>query len=669
MADAPPGKTLLGSAGTLPMESADTAVGVPSEGAMAQESGVAPVRLDPRSTASAHDATDRLGDARYELGRVLGEGGMGEVRLVRDTRIGRDVAAKFIRQGHLDRPDLVSRFEREARIQGQLEHPAVVPVYDFGVSPTGVPFFTMKRVRGDTLEELLVRRRSGDESVSQRKLLQALSQVCLAVEYAHERGALHRDLKPENVMLGAYGEVYVLDWGIAKVGTETVEDPAPNGAPSVAGKSLLADGPKTAIGSVSGTVGYMAPEQLRGEELDKRADVYSLGIILFELLALERFIPAGPLEQMLAVAAAGVDGSPARRAPGRDVPDDLDALCVRATAFAKEDRLPSARALFEGIEAHLDGDRDRVRRRELADEHAKQARAALSTGGSAITGEGLRTAAFALRETAIREASQALSLDPMHEDARSLMRDLLLFPSEELTREGEAELQQRSLATHAEGRKIGLAVYALWLLLVPAIWVAGVREPMILGSFVALMVALVALEAGFPVRIETGPRLAIAVVCLSTAALGCLSGLFGPLVLIPGWAAANGMTYTSVFAKRSHRMLAIGLSLSAVAVPLVLELAGVISPSYGFRDGLLVIHPRLMHFSSPAATLTILTVLNLLIVSIPLSLSGQMGINERRRERQLFIHSWNLRHFVPETAREEASKGARAPKPEAPRAC
>ncbi len=660
MSDSPTsaGKTQLGSPGTLPLESADTAVGE-LEGAWTplghvQESGVSFVRLDDNDPEA--QGGDGLLDARYQLGRVLGEGGMGEVRLVRDTRIGREVAAKLIRRVHLGRPDLRLRFEREAKIQGQLEHPAIVPVYDFGVSPAGVPFFTMKRVRGDTLEELVVRHRAGDAAVTRRKLLQALGQVCLAVQYAHERGALHRDLKPENVMLGAYGEVYVLDWGIAKVASDGPGEKATHaGETGDSGTSLAFGGPQTELGTVSGTVGYMAPEQHRGEELDARADVYSLGIMLFEVLTAERFIAVSTAEEMMRVARAGVDGSPARRTPLRNVPDDLDQLCIAATAFVAEDRLGSARALFEGIEAHLDGDRDRARRRELADEHAQKARSALGTA----RGEALRTAPREQRETAIREASRALTLDPVHDDARSLMRELLLYPSEDLPAEGTAELERRQLETHDAGRRVGLLVYALWLALVPAIWVAGVRDPVLFAMFIGIMLALVALEAGVPVRIASGPRLAIAVVVLSTAALGCLSGLFGPLVLIPGWAAANGMTYTMVFARRSQRALAIALSLATVGVPLALELSGLVPPSYTFHEGLMIIHPRIMSFASPAATLTILAVLNLLIVSIPLSLAGKMGLDERRRERELFVHSWNLRHFVPETARDAPSAKAR----------
>src|SRR5262249_45364786 len=159
---------------------------------------------------------------------------------------------------------------REARVQGQLEHPSIVPVYDLGIGPDRLAYFTMKRIRGKTLEEILLAQRSGDaEALSafgRRRLLSAFANVCLPVAFAHARGVLHRDLKPANVMLGEYGELYILDWGLAKVrgtvelmrteGVETDDDP----------------NQKTLAGSVMGTPGYMAPEQVRGEieSLDER---------------------------------------------------------------------------------------------------------------------------------------------------------------------------------------------------------------------------------------------------------------------------------------------------------------------------------------------------------------------------------------------------------------
>src|SRR5262249_27012839 len=141
-----------------------------------------------------------------------------EVVLARDEHIGRDVAVKRIRSADPS-PEQLARFLREARVQGGLEHPAVVPVHDLAVDRDGRPFFVMKRRTGTTLLELLRRLRAGreDEDAARRRMLRAFVDVCLAVEFAHSRGIVHRDLKPANIMLGDFGEVYVLDWGVARV--------------------------------------------------------------------------------------------------------------------------------------------------------------------------------------------------------------------------------------------------------------------------------------------------------------------------------------------------------------------------------------------------------------------------------------------------------------------
>ncbi len=172
-----------------------------------------------RSGAPAGSLALQSFETRYQPGELLGEGGMGEVRLARDARIGREVAVKTMRREIGARGE--SRFLREARVQGQLEHPAIVPVYDLGVTRDGETYFTMKRVRGRSLDSILEALAAGEldtvAEFTRRRLLTAFSQVCLAVEFAHARGVLHRDLKPANIMIGDFGEVYVLDWGLAKV--------------------------------------------------------------------------------------------------------------------------------------------------------------------------------------------------------------------------------------------------------------------------------------------------------------------------------------------------------------------------------------------------------------------------------------------------------------------
>jgi serine/threonine-protein kinase len=199
---------------------------------------------------------------RYLERSVLGEGGMGRIHLCNDTRVGRDVAMKVLRQRYAKNPDTVARFVREARIQGQLEHPSIVPVYDLSRTPDNRICFTMKRVHGKTIEQIIDGLNAKDkffiENYPRRKLLRAFSAACLAVDFAHSRGVLHRDLKPSNIMLGDFGEVYVLDWGLSKVA----------GLPDLLGERPVAlprdSGTDTLDGAVLGTPGYMSPEQARG---------------------------------------------------------------------------------------------------------------------------------------------------------------------------------------------------------------------------------------------------------------------------------------------------------------------------------------------------------------------------------------------------------------------
>jgi eukaryotic-like serine/threonine-protein kinase len=198
------------------------------------------------------------GTARYAFGDVIGRGGMGEVFRARDAPIGRTVAVKRLKATSAE---AVARFMREAQVQGRLEHPAIVPVHELGEDERG-PFFVMKQLAGVTLELTL-----GEKS--RQQLLRAFVDVCLCIEFAHTRGVVHRDLKPANIVLGEFGEVYVLDWGIARV----------IGDADTWGEAI--SGSETQVGAIIGTPGYMSPEQCGGEQVDARADVYALGCILY----------------------------------------------------------------------------------------------------------------------------------------------------------------------------------------------------------------------------------------------------------------------------------------------------------------------------------------------------------------------------------------------------
>ena len=229
----------------------------------------------------ALDTAGRIG--RYPVFGEIGRGGMGAVLRGRDPLLGRELAIKVLRDEHAGRPELVRRFLEEARVGGRLQHPGVVPVYELGQAgaPSGEtarPYFTMKLIEGRTLALLLAERR--DPSRDLPLLLKIFEHVCQTLAYAHARGILHRDLKPANIMVGAFGEVQVMDWGLAKIldGTADAARSAAEASPETIEPAL------TGAGAVMGTPAYMSPEQARGESLDERADVFGLGAILCEIL-------------------------------------------------------------------------------------------------------------------------------------------------------------------------------------------------------------------------------------------------------------------------------------------------------------------------------------------------------------------------------------------------
>lgn len=323
------------------------------------------------------DGIDRLGldpvrfEERYAIGDRLGVGGTGEVFAAADRLLDRPVALKVLRRGLRD-PRALRRFMAEAQITGQLEHPSVVPVHDVAVLPDGRPVICMKRVRGRSLQTVLAGLADGSvssEGFGLYRLVRVLGQVCMAVDYAHAKGVVHRDLKPDNVMVGDFGEVMVMDWGIASIGVPPPEPVA--GSPSrtapVSMVELAALSSGTQEGAIVGTPGYMSPEQAMGRPADGRADVWAIGAMLYEVLTGTRPHREASTWQVL-IATAGTDVEPPRqRAPDREIPVDLEEICLHALARDPAKRIASAQALHRELDAYLAGRREADRRRQSAE--------------------------------------------------------------------------------------------------------------------------------------------------------------------------------------------------------------------------------------------------------------------------------------------------------------
>jgi eukaryotic-like serine/threonine-protein kinase len=606
--------------------------------------------VDPSPAPATPDAFS----GRYEVHEKLGEGGMGEVHLAMDNRIGREVALKAVHYGFRDRPDFHRRFVREARVQGQLEHPSIVPVYELSLDGDA-PYFTMRRVRGVTLEEIVEGLRTGDADMgarfSRRRLLTAWGNVCLAVDFAHARGVVHRDLKPSNVMLGDFGEVYVLDWGVAKVGD--LDDAAAN--VTVDAGELAA---KTEAGSLMGTLGYISPEQLRGETVTPRADVYALGAILFEILALEPLHPRGRTTEIVKSTLEGADARTSVRALGRDVPPELEVICVRATALDPKDRFSSARELHEAVERFLDGDRDIEHRRDLAREHARRALAAAlritSIGSEDSDGD---------RTVALREAARSLALDPTNTEAMEATLRLCARPPRGVSAEVERRVGEsidgvrRSNATYAA---VTFAVTAFYF---PLLFLMGLKEP----SFLVATIVLLAISGLTMVARARSPREGqIPILIVTTTLLWSLQArIAGPFVMLPGLIVANTVAY-AMLESRTHRWLAVLAGCAALVIPALLEWTGTFGSAYLFRDGTITIFPRALSLPK-GPTLLYFTATGIGAMLAPFLYVGRLRANFYAMQRGMTRQIWQFRQLVPEPIHEVLGGSATTKESEIPR--
>ena len=568
---------------------------------------------------------------RYTLGPVLGRGGMGEVFSAIDEQIGRPVAIKRLRMTEPSR-DALTRFLREARIQGRLEHPAIVPVHELWKDDMGRPFFVMKQLAGVTLGDVLGKLAVGSpdaqKQFSRQRLLRAFADVCLAIEFAHTRGVVHRDLKPANIVLGDFGEVYVLDWGVAKMMSEA------EAVPSFADVPSLHDAPaynETAAGAILGTPGYIAPEQIRGEpDLDGRADVYALGTILFEILTLYPLHPRG--QAAIASALNGIDARPSRRALDRVVPPELDAICVKATAVDKGDRYPTARALGDAVQQFLDGDRDVVLRRELARTELQAARAALQHGSGPKE-----------RSVAIRAAARALAFDPTSPQPADLLGRLMLEPPAEVPREVEQELDKMDYESLKKSARFGTLAAMAYLLFFPVLYWIGFREPWYFVAGPALCLFIIAVE------LVVAPRNAYIsgylAITANLAMIALLSRIVSPFLIGAGPATVIVMLLAN-HRRLINTWLLAALCVVATLLPWMLELWGVLSPRAYVDGASFVLVTGAVTLNEFAALFGL--VLYIVVLIVLATVLSRIQDNERRGvRRNLQIQAWQLKELIP----------------------
>ncbi len=282
---------------------------------------------------------------RYSQFAPLAKGGAAQLQTCLDNNLGRRVVMKTVHP-HLAKNEYVrARFLREARVTAQLQHPNTVPLYEVGHDTEGRLYFTMKRVEGETLREILENQIANNpkaiHTYNLDRLLGMMIQVCNALSYAHAHGVVHRDVKPENILIGSFGEVLLLDWGIAKVWATDQDDFE---------QAIREHEELTDVGQRPGTPLYMSPEQVRGGgEIDARTDVYSMGVVLYEILTLKEPLRGKRVNETFEMIMNERPIPPEQRTPKRHIPRELSAIALKSLEKDPQDRFQTMQKMIAAL--------------------------------------------------------------------------------------------------------------------------------------------------------------------------------------------------------------------------------------------------------------------------------------------------------------------------------
>jgi serine/threonine-protein kinase len=476
-----------------------------------------------------------------------------------------------------------------------------------------------------------------------RKLLGDFVSICQAMEYVHSRGVVHRDLKPGNIMLGEFGEVHVIDWGVAKIAD--APEPIQASSPRITMDSANLDNKATAAGAIIGTLGYMPPEQLQGmhELVDGRSDIYSLGAILFEILTLE---PLHSRNSPVTTAASTLTGANARarqRAPNRDIAPELEDICIKASQLDQDARYTGVREMIDELSRYLDGDRDLARRKALASEHGQNAR---ELAREALEGTG--KSSDAARKQALREAGRALALDPTQEEAVDILTQLMLEPPRHMPLEVEASL--KATQQQENRQKMELAVYTYLLLFgfFPLLVWMGVTRPSIIWAQAGVLAVMTGVSYAVMRSKEIKPWMIFVGMMFNVAFVLVLTRIFSLFIVAPGFMAVNTVAF--LFHKNLQKpLITVFMGCLGLILPFIFELTGVFEPTLLFEDGRLIVLSHAIELPR-LPTLVTLELTSLALVIGAAVFMHRMWRAQYEIERQVHLQVWQLRQLVPDRA-------------------